>query len=398
MKSISYQFFFAKYSILPFSLFILLTNYNINLYGQNNLKKTISVIVIDAGHGGKDPGAHGFKSTEKNITLNIALKLGNYIKKYLPDVKVIYTRQTDVFVPLYERAQIANKNQADLFISIHVNSNHNQKPYGTETYAMGLAKTIENLEVARKENAVILEEDNYSAKYDGYDPNSSESFIIFSLLQNTYMEQSLNFATYVQSQFKNSAQRTDRGVKQAGFLVLWKTAMPSVLVETGFISNPEEEQFLDSDEGVDQLASAIFRAFKNYKLDIENRSLTVSSPFNDTVIHEKQSAVKDSSPITSVSIVPVDTSITDSTIEFLVQISSSKKSIHVNSKFFKGIENIEEIKTEDSFKYVVGRTNSYTTVLSTCKNLKKTFPDAFIIAVRNSKIIPVKEALKEIKN
>src|SRR5271166_2941348 len=205
MKSISYQFFLTKTTLLFILLFLLFINYEVYLSGQNISRKKISTVVIDAGHGGKDPGAHGSTSYEKNITLQIALRLGFYIKNNLPDVNVIYTRQTDIFVPLYERAQIANKNQADLFISVHVNSNPNQKPDGTETYAMGLAKTKENLEVARKENAVILEEDNYSAKYDGYDPNSSDSFIIFSLLQNTYMEQSLNFATYVQNQFRDMA-------------------------------------------------------------------------------------------------------------------------------------------------------------------------------------------------
>ncbi len=398
MKSVTYQFFLNKFSILLFLLYFLLTKYEINIYGQNNLKKTISTVVIDAGHGGKDPGAHGVTGIEKNITLNIALKLGYYITKNIPEVKVIYTRQTDIFVPLYERAEIANKNQADLFISVHVNSNPKQIPYGTETYAMGLAKTKENLEVARKENAVILKEDNYSAKYDGYDPNSSESFIIFSLLQNTYMEQSLNFATYVQNQLKNSAQRSDRGVKQAGFLVLWKTAMPSVLVETGFISNPEEEKYLLSEDGTDEIASSIYRAFKNYKLDIENRTMFSGHSSKDSLIIEKKSEANDSSPKISIYHEPPDTSVLSSPVDYLVQISSSKKSIPLDSKLFKGIKSIEEIKTDDNYKYVTGRTRSYETILSKCKEIKVLFPDAFIIAIRSNKIISVKEALKEIKN
>lgn len=393
MNRSRYTLFFDKLAsrfLLMISLLLIFQTYT---FSQYTLKKKISTVVIDPGHGGKDPGAHGTFSLEKNIALHIGLRLGYYIRKNLPDVKVIFTRDSDVFIPLYERAHIANKNQADLFISIHLNSNPNGKPYGTETYAMGLTKTQDNLEVAKKENSVILIEDNYSAKYEGYDPNSSESFIIFSLVQNIYIEQSLNFASYVESQLTEHAKRLNRGVKQAGFLVLWKTAMPSVLIETGFISNPEEEKFLASDQGVDMIASAIFKAFKNYKHDIENRSVYVNSQNTDSLNKQVSSQVPEStfmeqkSPITTIT----DTS---SKVYFLVQICSSKKAIPLNSKKFKGLNPIFEIQSADVYKYAVEKTDSYSTVQKKLKIIKNYFSDAFIIAVRNGKLIPVKEALK----
>jgi N-acetylmuramoyl-L-alanine amidase len=367
------------------------------VHGQNTLKKQITTVVIDPGHGGKDPGTVVKKVYEKDIVLAIALKLGNYIKKNIPDVKVIYTRSTDVFIPLEERAEIANKNQADLFISIHANWNKNTEAHGTETYAMGLSKAKDNLEVAQKENSVILLEEDYTMKYQGYDPNSPESYIIFSLFQNKYIEQSLNFASYVQTQFKEKAQRHDREVKQAGFLVLWKTTMPSVLIEVGFISNPQEQKFLLSPYGQDLIASAIYRAFKNYKNDIENRSVYATTdntePNTDTLI-EGNEPVKLKNDDT---LANTDTA-SDNNVEFLIQISSSKNSISLNSDFFKGLPNVEEFKSESNYKYAVGRKSRYEEVVEYSKIVKNYFPDAFIIAVRNGKIIPLKEVLKEIKD
>ncbi|MFC2104763.1 N-acetylmuramoyl-L-alanine amidase [Bacteroidota bacterium] len=205
-------------------------------YGQIEEKYSLKTIIIDAGHGGRDDGTSGRKAKEKDIALTIAIKLGTYIEENIPDVKVIYTRTTDVFVPLNERANIANKNKADLFISIHLNGNKNTRAYGTETYAMGLHKTDGNLEVAKIENSAILFEEDYTTKYEGFDPNSAESYIMFSFLQNTYLEQSLNYASFIENEFETRALRKSRGVKQAGFLVLWKTTMPSVLIEAGFFN------------------------------------------------------------------------------------------------------------------------------------------------------------------
>jgi N-acetylmuramoyl-L-alanine amidase len=194
-------------------------------------KNKIHTVVVDPGHGGKDPGTVGKQTKEKEIVLGIALKLGKYIEDNMSDVKVIYTRKTDVFVPLHERAEIANKNDADIFISIHANADPKWKAEGTETYAMGLHKSEDNLEVAKLENSVILMEEDYTTNYENFDPNSAESYIAISLLQNIHLEQSLEFASYIQNQFRERAKRKDRGVKQAGFLVLWQTTMPSVLVE-----------------------------------------------------------------------------------------------------------------------------------------------------------------------
>lgn len=230
----------------------------------------VDVIVIDAGHGGKDYGTSGKISREKDIALKIALKLGAYIEKNIPDVKVIYTRKDDRYLALDERADIANKHKADLFICIHANANHNPTAYGTETYVMGLHKDESNLMVAKRENAVILLDENYHERYEGFDPNSPESYILFTLTQSAYQESSLRFAAHVEDQFKSRVGRVSRGVKQAGFVVLWRTTMPSVLIETGFLSNSPEEKFLASDEGQDLIASGIYRAFKAYKSEVDS--------------------------------------------------------------------------------------------------------------------------------
>ncbi len=226
--------------------------------------------MIDAGHGGKDPGTLGKIAKEKDVVLNIALKTGKYIETNLPGIKVLYTRKTDKYVEFQDRADVANKNKADLFISIHANSIVGANAYGTETFVMGLHKDNSNFEVAKRENSVILMDENYKEKYEGFDPSSPESYILFSLNQSAYQESSLRFAQKVESQFKNRVGRYSRGVKQAGFLVLWMTTTPSVLIETGFLSNSKEETFLASDNGQDLIASGIYRAFKEYKEEMES--------------------------------------------------------------------------------------------------------------------------------
>ena len=237
----------------------------------------IQTIVIDAGHGGKDTGALGKNSKEKDLNLSVALKFGNYIKENLPDVKVVYTRDTDKFVELSERAAIANRNNADVFVSIHCNSTEGTTTArGAETFVMGESKNEKNLAVAKKENAAILLEDNTDA-YNNFDPNSTEAYIIFSLTQSLYQSQSLDLAGKVQKQFVNKG-RHDRGVQQVGFLVLWKTSMPSILVELGFINNAKEEQFLNSEKGQNQMALALYRAFEEYKREFEAENHTSSQP------------------------------------------------------------------------------------------------------------------------
>ncbi len=237
---------------------------------DRKVRLTVDTIVIDAGHGGKDPGTMGKNSKEKDVALKIALKLGAYIEKNIPDVKVIYTRKTDRYLEIDERPRIANQNKADLFICIHANANPNVKVFGTETYVMGLTKEGKNFDVAKRENAVMLLDENYKERYEGFDPNSPESYILFSLSQNAFLENSLSFADKIEGQFKNRVGRSSRGVKQGPFWVLWSTAMPSVLIETGFLSNEKEEAFLLSDQGQDLMASGIYRAFREYKVQMES--------------------------------------------------------------------------------------------------------------------------------
>lgn len=231
----------------------------------------VTKIVIDPGHGGKDPGCIGKISREKDVALDVSLELGQILKEYLPDVEVYYTRSDDRFIGLYERAKLANVNDADLFISIHCNADPQKRAYGTESWVMGINKSDQNLEeVVIRENSVILMEEDHVENYDGFDPKSPESYILFNLYQSAYINNSLNLAGKIESQFKNRVSRHSRGVKQAGFLVLWKTSMPSVLVELGFLTHSQEEKYLNDNLGQTYLASAIFRAVRDYKQEIES--------------------------------------------------------------------------------------------------------------------------------
>ena len=229
----------------------------------------VDIVVIDPGHGGRDPGTHGAFMNEKDVTLKISLKVGSYIEKNFPGVKVIYTRKDDRYLALDERAIMANKNKADVFICIHANASPHPTTYGTETYVMGPHKTDSNMDVAKRENAVILLDENHEERYEGFDPKTPESYILFSLAQNAFQESSLTLADRIETQFKSKAGRYSHGVKQAGFWVLWRTAMPSVLVEVGFLTNKKEEKFLSEEQGQDQIAAGIYKAFKEYKTQIE---------------------------------------------------------------------------------------------------------------------------------
>lgn len=233
-------------------------------------KYKIRTIVLDAGHGGKDPGTHGGKTKEKDVALAVTLKLGKLLKAKYPDMKILYTRMTDNFVELHERAAIANRNNADLFISIHCNAGP-KHVYGSETYAMGLHTSEGNLKVAKRENAVILKEDDYLKKYNGFDPNSPLAHIFFANIQTAYLERSLSFAHAVETQFASQEGKSSRGVKQAGFLVLWKTAMPAVLIELGYLSNAQEEKKLRSVDGQEILAKSIAKAVSKYKEQMDEK-------------------------------------------------------------------------------------------------------------------------------
>jgi N-acetylmuramoyl-L-alanine amidase len=253
-------------NIVSLSVFAFLLFTSFTTFERKEVR--VRTIVIDAGHGGKDTGCNGVSAREKEVALKVALQLGELIENNLPDVKVIFTRKTDTFVELIDRAGIANKNHADLFVSIHCNSGPSAA-YGTETYTMGLHKSSGNLAVATRENSVILQEDNYKEKYNGFNPNSPQSHILFSLYQSAYLDNSLRFAQKVEEQFKHKVGRSSRGVKQAGFLVLWKSAMPSTLIEIGFLTNPQEERFLNDKTNQSYMASGIYRAFKEYKQELE---------------------------------------------------------------------------------------------------------------------------------
>jgi N-acetylmuramoyl-L-alanine amidase len=366
---------------------LLLIYYSNVFAGDENGK--LNTVVIDPGHGGEDPGASGLKTKEKDIVLAVALDLGKIINEKQKDVNIIYTRSEDKFIPLHERAEIANRNNADLFISLHANANKNHYIYGAETYAMGLYTNDKNLEVAKKENAVITFEKDYSTHYEGYDPNSSESFIIFTLIQNTYSSQSLEFAGIVQNSFEKSAERYNRGVKQAGFLVLWRTTMPSILIEIGYISNPKEEQFLSSSDGQMKLAMAIYNAFAEYKNHIESKSA-----FNKQNLHSEDTMGDFANKDTNVNI-----NLKDS-IYFKVQILSSSKQVPLNSSSFKkckdikGYVNIDEVNSNNTYKYLIGCNGKYDEIIDFSKSVRKYFPNAFIVATKHGKIIPLADALK----
>jgi N-acetylmuramoyl-L-alanine amidase len=231
-------------------------------------KYKMRTIVLDAGHGGKDPGTHGKNTNEKDVTLAVVLKLGKLIKQKYPEMKVIYTRRTDTFIELIERASIANRNNADLFISVHCNSGPSHV-CGSETYCMGLHTSDGNLKVAKRENAVILKEENYLKKYGGFDPSSPMAHIFFANIQNAYLDRSLNLASKIESEFESLDGKTSRGVKQAGFVVLWKTAMPAVLIELGYLTHTKEEKTLRSADGQDAASRSILKAISKYKEELE---------------------------------------------------------------------------------------------------------------------------------
>ena len=377
------------------------------------------VVVIDAGHGGHDPGAIGKISKEKNINLKVALKLGNLIKQNCNDVKVVYTRSKDVFIPLDRRAEIANNAKADLFISIHTNAlANNRTAKGASTWTLGLAKSDANLEVAKRENSVILYEDDYKTRYAGFNPNSAESYIIFEFMQDKYMEQSVHLASLVQKQFRHHCKRVDRGVHQAGFLVLKASAMPSILVELGFISTPEEERYLNTEEGSSTLAKGIYRAFLSYKREHEIR-LTGSSRTalpNDDEVTDTEVAQIDSTesenkkpqniPRTDKLVteaktqrpIVVESTTNDSEITFKIQILTSSRPLSKNDKRLKGLKDVDYYKENGLYKYTYGASSDYNKVLRTRRNtVTPLFKDAFIIAFRNGVKMNINEAIANFK-
>ncbi len=331
------------------------------------------VLVIDPGHGGKDPGAVNGKNQEKTINLNIALKMGKLIEENCKNVKVIYTRKTDVFVELYKRADIANKAGADMFISVHTNSAKSKSAYGAETYLLGVEenRTSANLNAALQENKAILLENDYEAHYEGYDPNSPESMIIFEFMQNEYQKESLKMATYTQNQMVGTAKRPDRGVHQAGYLVLWKSTMPSILIELGFISNDNECKYLTSQKGIDEMSKSLYLAFSEY-LDYHNKLLERAVPAAQA-IGNKEDGNKS---------LPV----------YKVQFMSLKSPLKNNDKRIRDYADVDYYKEGGVYKYTCGNTTDYEAILKTKAEVQKKYKDAFVIAVYEGKKISVKQA------
>jgi N-acetylmuramoyl-L-alanine amidase len=359
--------------ILLFTVFLF---HNTNTFAQ----KKDFVVVLDAGHGGKDPGKVGYRNIkEKNVALKIVLQIGKLLENE-KNVKVIYTRKKDVFVDLWERGSIANRANADLFVSIHCNA-HNSQAYGVETWVLGTHANKQNFEVAKTENSVILLEENYEDKYKGFDPNKPESIIGITLMQEEYLDQSIQLASIIQKRFKNELKRKDRGVKQAGFVVLYQTYMPSVLVETGFITNKIEGPFLNSNGGSKKIATSIYKDIMQYK-----KQLALNS-----VVEKDLSKKIDKKPVKKVS---SQQSNIKSNIIYKVQIAAGARKLTTKSYNFKGIKNVERVKFGSIYRYFIGNTSNYKRIKQKQKYAKiKGYKSAFIVAFKDGKRIPLEKVL-----
>ena len=353
-------------------------------YSQNNSKPF--VVVLDAGHGGKDPGRPtNFGYKEKDIALKIVLKIGENLEKH-QNIKVIYTRKTDVFLKLRERAAIANKADADLFVSIHCNA-HTSNAYGTETYVLGLHRNESNFRVAQQENEGIFLEDDFETNYEGFDPNSPESMIGLTLMQEDYLDQSILLARYVQDNFTLKLKRKNRGVKQAGFWVLHNTYMPSILIETGFITNKSEGDYLNSTVGRNNISKSISDAILDYKSKLNTDDLievvTTSEPTELTTNKELTVDGSDASGKEADGIV------------FKVQIASGSKKLATKPYNFKGLDQISRKKSNKRFHYFYGNTSSFETITALKQiAIDKGYKTAFVVAYKNGQKISIQTALK----
>ena len=367
-------------------------------------------VVLDAGHGGHDAGAVGSFSKEKNINLRYALLVGDMIKKNIPDAKVIYTRDKDVFVDLNERARIANRNKADLFVSIHTNSSKNAKANGMETFTLGVSKSKENMEVAMLENSVIKLEEDYETKYEGFDPNSVDSYIMFEFMKDQYTDRSITCADFIQTKMIQTSKRNDRGVRQAGFLVLRATAMPSVLVELGFISNKDEEKYLNNNDNQVKLATAIFNGIKEYKHELDKKSgnsnseelkAEVTEPVevvkteNELGVRSEELGVKEENKEKlekeKEEIIP------NSEYEFFIQYLVSKNNYNADNAVFKGHTPTKILNENNLYKYLIGPFD-VNAVFTKRNEITKDFPDAFIVAYKEGKKVSTPEAIQEAKD
>jgi len=389
-----------------FLVCFLLTFFNTTTFGQ--AKDKIGKVVIDAGHGGSMPGAVGDLCKEKEINLKVALRVGKLITENFEDVKVIYTRKGDETVEIYKRAEIANKNKADLFISIHCNSVENNKTaQGVETFVMGLGKTAESMAIAKKENADMLLEKDYKTNYSDFDPNSPEAYVVFSLYSSAYLNSSTIFAAKVQKHLVNNTKMKDRNVKQAGYWVLYKVAMPSILIELGFLSNAEEEKFLIREDAQELMAVSIYNAFVEYKNlneDTERPLLPVPKiEKTESVVTETLKLPKDTDSVAVAVVEPADTikntepvqpKSGTSDIRFRIQFFSTKENLNISNKKFSSLSDVKKFKEKGVWKYTTGNYKTFEESQKALKKIKKHYSDAFIVAFKNEQKIPVSEAQK----
>jgi len=382
-----------SYQLSYIVVFILITAYS-NAQDSLYTQPLIQTIVLDAGHGGKDPGNLGtrrYKTTEKDIALDVTLLVGEYLSTSFPYMKVLYTRKDDSYPELIERTQFANKNNADVFISIHCNANDNKKAHGSDSWVMGPHKNSANLKVAQKENASILLEDNYKVKYGGFDPNSPESYLALSLRQNAHLNESLILASNVQDEFRTRVGRVDRGVKQSGFYVISFTTMPSILIEMGFLTNPTEEDFLNSKDGKEYMASAIYRAIKKYIASTENIPLSELNKINE----EAKDSEKDANEVVTK---PEYDSIKGENdtldINYRIQILVSNDVIDLIPDNFNSLEPITKIKANQFYKYYYGKADTYKEAQSLRDEAKSIgYDESFIVSFNGEIKIDLQEAL-----
>lgn len=404
-----------KYFLLLCVFFIGL---NGNVNAQDSSPKRLKKIVIDPGHGGDKPGAIGRISKEKDLNLAISLKLGELINQHMKPIEVVYTRKTDNDVDLIRRSQLANREKADIFISIHCNASKNKDASGTETFVMGLAKTQANIEAAKKENADILMEANYAEKYDGFDPNSPESNIFFSFYQNAYLEQSLVLASKLQDQLVSNTTMLNRGVKQAPYLVLYKTSVPAILTEVGFISNPKEELYLNTQLGQYEIAASIFLAIQQYKNHLEGVTRPLPK-LNSLIPHEvikaeklarekedqerrKEEAARQLAQKLQESLnqenQQSDTIINECGLVYRVQFYTDKTKHAPGCDKFKGLDSIWMYNTDDLWRYTSGAFKDFQSANNYREKIKKKgYKDAFVVIFNNDERISLAKA-KEIEN
>ena len=422
-----------SFSIIYQFCFIVVLVISSTICNAQNKKFTV---VIDAGHGGHDPGAMGSFTREKDINLAITLQLGAIIERNFRDVNVVYSRKTDKYLTLQERADIVNNNRADLFLCIHTNSSTSASAFGTETFTLGLAKSKSNLDVAMRENEVILLEKDYKSKYKGFDPSSVDSYIMFEFMQDKYIDKSVEIASNIQKQFVSFCSRADRGVHQAGFWVLHRSACPSVLIEVGFISNPAEERYLSTEIGQNEMAKAIYNAFIYYKKEHDKKSGIQNIFIPKKEIQEKEIEIKKAESLKGApieraesivvkvekEIAPIEndinqksqkegvkkqissqdqtsktsnkTSASNKSLVFKIQLFATKQILKPNSLEFKNIQNIEYYTENGLNKYTLGAENEYAKIEKLRLTVITKFPQAFIVVFDGDKKLSAKEALE----